>query len=214
MTSSPKPLIHVVDDDDSVRKSLLRVLTLNGFEVCTHDSAEEFIHRFDEGVHSCLILDLRLPGLNGLELQDALRKTQCPVPVVFMSGHGDIPLSVQAMRGGAVDFLAKPFRNAELFDAIQRACDRAAQWKQVANELQERRRLFESLTKREQQVVREVAKGKLNKVIAAELGVTEKTIKVHRASGMKKLGIQSIPELVQFLALLDETSVPWGPQPD
>lgn len=203
-------IIHVVDDDSSVRKSLSRVLELRGASVRLHASAEEFIAQYDDSERACLILDLRLPGLNGLELQNVIRRAGFPVPIVFMTGHGDIPLSVQAMRDGAVDFLTKPFRNADLLDALERACARAEQWFDAMQEQQRIEARFASLTDREREVLDQVARGKLNKVIAGELGITEKTVKVHRASGMKKLAADSVAELVRMQASLESASPAWG----
>jgi FixJ family two-component response regulator len=191
-------IVSVVDDDRSFRRSIERLIRLAGFKVQVFGSAREFLAaELPEGP-SCLVLDVRMPGLSGLDLQRELAKTPIAIPIIFITGHGDIPMSVQAMKAGAVEFLTKPFRERELLDAIEQALkrDRAArEEQQMVAELRER---FESLTPREHDVMAHVVAGMLNKQIAVSLNTVEKTIKFHRAHIMQKMGAQSLADLVRM----------------
>ena len=197
-----QPVVFVIDDDLSVREALGELFASVGLGVETFGSAGEFLRRKRTDHPSCLVLDVRLPGLSGLDFQADLAKANAQVPVIFITGHGDIPMSVKAMKAGAVEFLTKPFRDQELLDAVQRglALDRARrdQQKPVA-ELQAR---FKSLTAREQEVIAFVSTGLMNKQIAGRLGVSEITVKVHRGNAMRKLGAKSLAELVRMAQLL------------
>jgi FixJ family two-component response regulator len=198
---APAPgLVLIVDDDASVRRSLQNLFTSVGLSVKSFGSAGEFLQSDTtaEGP-SCLVLDVRLPGVSGLDLQTELAKFNVNPPIIFITGHGDIPMSVKAMKAGAVEFLTKPFRDQDLLDAVQRALtidrERRAQHGSVC-ELQAR---FETLTPREQEVITLVTAGLLNKQIAGQLGVAEITVKVHRANAMRKLGAKSVPDLMRMV---------------
>jgi len=193
-----RPIIHVVDDDPSYLKALSRLLRAGGYPAQTYSSASEFLRRNDPESRGCIIVDLRMPGQSGLELQERLATSGSQVPVIFLTGHGDIPTSVRAMRDGAVDFLTKPVKRRDLFEAIERALVRnreESERRACLRELQDR---FDALTPREREVMLHVIGGELNKQIAFDLGTSERTIKAHRASIMDKLGVQSVAELVRF----------------
>ena len=183
--------VIVVDDDDSVRRSLRRLLTGVGYEVEEFASAEEFLDRASGEEPACAVLDLAMPGMDGLALQRELVSSKLPLGLVFLSGHGDIPASVTAMKQGAVDFLTKPIDENALLPAIEKALVGARGQVAVSNR-------FSSLSPRELQVMHRVVKGLLNKQIAAELGIVERTVKVHRAHLMEKTGVRSLAELVQL----------------
>ena len=191
--------VFVVDDDASVRKALTRLIKSAGYHVDTFASAREFLDRIkaDEKA-GCLVLDVRMPGVSGMDLQRELQNANASLPIVFMTGHGDIPMSVKAMKAGAVDFLPKPVKDKELLRAIEQARARALQERAARNELQTIRERLVSLTAREREVLEHVVSGQLNKQIAFDLGTAEKTIKVHRARVMEKMGVQSLAELVRI----------------
>jgi len=194
-THAVKPIVYVVDDDPSVLRALSRLLTLTGHAVETFPSATDFLARHQPTNRGCVVADLRMPGPSGLDLQSALARSGNPLPVVFLTGHGDIPTSVHAMKAGAEDFLTKPPRKEDLLAAVARALTRdAAAFEKDAHqrELHER---FASLTPREREILTHVVAGKLNKEIAADLGAAESTIKAHRASIMEKLQAHSPAEL-------------------
>jgi FixJ family two-component response regulator len=189
-------LVFVVDDDASIRKSLGRLLASAGHPVEAFASATEFLQREHyEGV-GCLVLDIQMPGLNGIELQKALAEKDYCLPIIFITGHGDIPMSVRAMKSGAVDFLPKPFSADVLLKAIEQALARCRQERETRSELAEIKSRLATLTPREREVLEHVVTGKLNKQIAADLGAAEKTIKVHRGRVMQKMKVQSVAELV------------------
>jgi FixJ family two-component response regulator len=191
--------VFVVDDDPSIRKALTRLIKSAGYDVTTFASAREFLERANsEEQPGCLVLDVRMPGLSGLDLQAALQNSSATLPIVFMTGHGDIPMSVRAMKAGAVDFLSKPVKDTELLRAIEQARARAAREHAETTELQSIRRRLATLTPREREVMALVVRGLLNKQIAFELGTVEKTIKVHRARVMEKMQVESLPELVRI----------------
>ena len=195
--ATAETMVLVIDDDPSFRRSLELLIASARLNVQTFSSAEEFLRSERPDVPSCLVLDVRLPHLSGLDLQRELAKTDVPIPIIFITAHGDIPMTVQAMKAGATEFLTKPFREQDLLDAIQRAInfDRSARL-QRAN-LADLRRRYHSLTAREREVMAHVAKGMLNKQVADELGTTEKTIKVHRGHVMQKMGMTSFADLVR-----------------
>ncbi len=191
--------VYLVDDDNSVRKALARLIRAAGYDIKTFASAHEFIASTPAATGvACLVLDVRMPGLNGLELQNAMRAANMPIPIIFITGHGDIPMSVRAMKAGAVDFLPKPVQSKVLLGAIDQALARAALESKDLAETKQLQACFDNLTRREQEVMALVVSGLLNKQIAHELGTGEKTVKVHRARVMKKMGARSVADLVRF----------------
>lgn len=196
--TASRPTVFIIDDDASVRKGLSRLLRSAGFEVETFATAEQFLGREHyEGI-GCLVLDVRMPGISGIDLQDELSKADYSMPIVFITGHGNIPMGVQAMKKGAVDFLAKPFDDEELLQAVREAIDKDAQGRAEHAEVLGIRGRLELLTPREYEILRYVITGMLNKQIAYELGISEKTVKVHRGRIMEKLGIDSVADLVRL----------------
>jgi len=196
--SEPDSIVFIVDDDAQVRSSLTNLCRSVELNVQAFSSTEEFLNTPRPNIPACLVLDVRLPGLSGLDLQRELVRTEAPIPIIFITGHGDIPMSVRAIKEGAVEFLAKPFRDQDLLDAIQHALeiDRAA--RQERSMVAEVRRRYESLTKREREVMKLVVSGLLNKQIAGELGSSEVTVKMHRGQVMRKMKAQSIVQLVRM----------------
>jgi FixJ family two-component response regulator len=198
-------VVFVIDDDPSVRGAIERLVKAVGFRVATFESGQEFLESKLPEVPSCVVLDVRLPGFSGLDLQRQMTESGIRVPIIFITGHGDIPMSVQAMKAGAVEFLTKPFRDQDLLDAIGQAIerDRAARAKRArAADLRAR---LDSLTPRELEVMTLVVAGLLNKQIAGELGISEKTIKVHRSQVMQKMRARSLAELVRIAEKLGIT---------
>jgi FixJ family two-component response regulator len=193
-----EPAVFVVDDDPSVRKSLVRLIASAGYAVETFASAREFLARERYAGPSCLVLDVRMPALTGLDLQEALASTGHRTSIVFVTGHGDVPTTVRAMKGGAVDFLTKPFDEQDLLGAIERAVARDARDRGDEVRVAEARARVKTLTPRETEVFALVVTGMLNKQIAAALGIGEKTVKVHRARVMEKMGAGSVAELVRL----------------
>jgi FixJ family two-component response regulator len=196
--SARDPVVYVVDDDPSVGTALERLIRSAGCDVRTFTSAFEFLDRIDPDAPACLILDVNMPALNGLELQEVLAEKAIALPIVFISGHGTVPMSVKAMKGGAVDFLPKPFSDEDLLNAISRAIEADRQAKEGREQLKGLRERVGSLTPREREVFQLVVAGLLNKQIASELGTAEKTVKVHRARVMTKMGAHSVADLVRF----------------
>jgi FixJ family two-component response regulator len=196
------PTIFVVDDDASFLTAVTRLLRAGGFAVKTFASADEFVKNPPPDSPGCVIADLHMPGMSGLGLQDSLAKTSASLPVIFLTGHGDIPTSVHAMRRGAEDFLTKPVKREELFDAVQRALARNTREREAHTKHRELRARFDTLTPREREVLTHIVKGQLNKQIAADLDTAERTIKAHRANLMAKLQVQSVAELVRLAQAL------------
>jgi len=208
------PTIFVVDDDRSFLAAVSRLLRAGGYAVQTFKSATEFLQSARPESSGCVLLDLHMPGPSGLDLQDALAKTENPLPIIFLTGHGDIPSSVQAMRDGAEDFLTKPVKKEILFAAIERAWARDARERQRRARRRELRARYDALTPREREVRALVISGKLNKQIAADLGTVERTVKAHRAQVMEKMRVTSLAELVRVAGELSggENALPQGLQ--
>ena len=194
----PDAVIAIVDDDPSVREGLSSLIRSAGLKVESYASAQEFLDRNGTETPSCLVLDLQLPGLSGLDLQKRMAEVGTEIPIVFLTGHGNIPASVQAMKAGAVEFLTKPFDEHDVLQAIQEAIERDRQNRQQHAEMHELQDLYESLTAREQEVMQQVISGLLNKQIAAELNIAEYTVKIHRGRVMRKMHAQSLADLVRM----------------
>ena len=199
MTASPSPTVFIVDDYPPVRKAISRLLRSAGFLVTAFASAEEFLAQYNSEVCGCLVLDVAMPTLSGLELQDILTKTGSLLPIIFLSGSADIPKSVQAMKRGASDFLTKPVNDEELLAAVRAAIEKDRALRQKQAEVSETRARLATLTPREREVLEYVVAGKLNKQIASDLGTVEQTVKVHRAHVMQKMRVQSVAELVRLI---------------
>jgi FixJ family two-component response regulator len=192
-------VVFAIDDDGSVRKGLARLLRSAGYRSEIFELASDFLKREQHPGPTCVIVDVRMPGLNGMDLQEALIQRNREEQLIFITGHGDIPTCVQAMKAGAVDFLSKPFRDDELLQCVERALARSAEQRRRSVERNEARRLLALLTPREFEVMELVVTGKLNKQIAGELGTAEKTVKVHRGRMMQKLRVASVAELVRLV---------------
>jgi RNA polymerase sigma factor (sigma-70 family) len=190
--------VFVVDDDAPMRESLMNLIRSVGLRAELFASAREFLRSKHPDVPSCLVLDVRLPGLSGLDLQRRTTEAGMEIPIIFITGHGDIPMSVRAMKAGAVEFLTKPFRDQDLLDAIQQALERDRKARDQRAAIEELRKRFASLTPREREVMKRVVAGLLNKQIGAELGTSETTVKIHRHQVMEKMGAASLPELVRM----------------
>ncbi len=206
--ASPTPDIVIVDDDPDVRLALRRLIVSAGYPVRAFSSASEFLEHGLEPEPGCILLDLRLPDLDGIELHQRLRAGGSPPPVIFMTGYGDIPTSVQAMKSGALDFLAKPISDDTLIGSIENALELSAKQREERLRVQEIARRFATLTPREMDVLRLVLAGLLNKQIARELSISEKTVKVHRGRVMSKIGVRRVAQLVQYAVQLGFEAAP------
>jgi FixJ family two-component response regulator len=201
MTSSvsEKPIVHVVDDDDSLRKAVTRLLHAAGYEVRAYTSAGNFaLANHEKNRRGCVLLDVRMPGPSGLELQEALAREDEPLPVIFLTAHGDVPTSVRAMKAGAIDFLTKPIKREVLLNAVRVALARDLRLHTSREQLRDLRARFAKLTPREREVFELVVAGRLNKQIAVELGMAERTVKAHRGQVMTKMQVTSVAELVHL----------------
>jgi FixJ family two-component response regulator len=195
--SGKEPIVFVIDDDASMRRALTNLFQSMGLGVEVFGSAREMLQSKLPDVASCLVLDVRLPGLSGLDFQTELAKANIHIPIIFMTGHGDIPMTVKAMKGGAVDFLTKPFRDQDMLDAVVMAIERDRQRRESEMIVANLKNLFETLTSREREILALVASGLMNKQVAAELGLAEITVKIHRGHIMKKMGAKSLADLVR-----------------
>src|ERR1700716_2253923 len=195
--SAKESIVFVIDDDVSMRRALTNLFQSVGLAVEVFGSAPEMLDSKLPDVASCLVLDIRLPGLSGLDFQTELSKANIHIPIIFMTGHGDIPMTVKAMKGGAVDFLTKPFRDQDMLDAVVTAIERDRSRREAEKIVLDLQVLFETLTSREREVLALVASGLMNKQIAAELGLAEITVKIHRGHIMKKMGARSLADLVR-----------------
>jgi len=196
---TPSPVIFVIDDDESVRKSLKRLLRSADYDSELFGSASDYLARSPHSGPSCVIVDVQMPGLNGIDFQEALIQRRREEQLIFITGHGDVPMCARVMKAGAVDFLPKPFKSRDLLGCVERALDRSSRQRRDADERKGARRLLDLLTPREFEVMQLVTTGMLNKQIGGELGMAEKTVKVHRGRVMQKLGVTSVAELVRLV---------------
>ena len=200
--SAREPIVFVIDDDESMRRALANLFQSVGLRVEVFGSASEMLQSKLPDVASCLVLDIRLPGLSGLDFQTELAKANVRIPIIFMTGHGDIPMTVRAMKGGAVDFLTKPFRDQDMLDAVVTAIERDRKRREVGKIIANLQALFETLTPREREILALVASGLMNKQTAAEIGIAEITVKIHRGHIMKKMGARSLADLIRMAETL------------
>jgi FixJ family two-component response regulator len=196
--AEPQPIVLVIDDNDNLREALSALFRSVGLQVKTFTSAGEFMQFKLPDSPACLVLDVRLPGLSGLDFQAELAKAHIDIPIVFMTGYGDIPMTVRAMKAGAVEFLTKPFREQEMLDAVQVGLERDRNRRKNADDTAKLKASFDTLTSREQEIMGLVTAGLMNKQIAGQLGVSEITVKVHRGNVMRKMGAKSLAELVRM----------------
>ena len=199
-----KPIVYVVDDDDGMRRALTLLLSTVGYATEAYARPSEFLAHFKPEEPGCLVLDIRMPGMSGLELQEQLNRTGCMLPIIFITGHGDVPMAVQAMKAGAFELIQKPFRDQDLLDQINHALQHDAENRQGVARRAEVLRRLESLTPRERQVMDLVVEGGANKVIAIDLGLSERTVEIHRAKVMEKMGARSVAHLVKLHMTLAE----------
>ena len=201
-TPETQPVVFVIDDDSSVREALSSLFRSVGLRVELFTSAAEFLNANPPSAPSCLVLDVRLPGVSGLDFQTELAKANMHIPIIFITGHGDIPMTVKAMKAGAVEFLTKPFRDQDMLDAVQLAFGKDRARRESEKTTSDLRGSFEALTSREQEVMALVTSGLMNKQIAAEIGVSEITVKFHRGNVMRKMGARSLADLVNMAGIL------------
>lgn len=198
--------IYVIDDDDGMRRALSLLLSTVGYKTLTFANPAEFLAKFDAETHGCLVLDIRMPGMSGLELQQQLNRSGAMLPVIFITGHGDVPMAVQAMKEGAFEFIQKPFRDQDLLDSINHALQQDAENRDAVARRADVQHRLESLTPRERQVMDLVVDGVANKVIAIDLDLSERTVEIHRSKVMEKMGARSVAHLVKLQLSLGEPS--------
>lgn len=204
MTGQPGAIVYIVDDDKAILDSLRLLLKSDGLECSTFTDASNFLRQLDSERHACLLADIRMPGMSGLELQAELNHRGISIPTIFMTGHGDVPMAVKAMQDGALDFIQKPFRDEDLLKRIRDALDLDFQQLTQRRAALETRRRLDTLTPRETEVMRKVVDGCANKVIALDLGVSQRTVELHRARVMHKMGVRSLADLVRMAGDLDD----------
>jgi two-component system response regulator FixJ len=207
MSTAPKdnkrnPVVYIVDDDEGMRRALTLLMTTVGYRPVAFSKPTEFLAKYDQAQPGCLVLDVRMPEMSGLQVQELLNRQGSMLPVILISGHGDIPMAVQAMKDGAFDFLQKPFRDQDLLDRINAALQLDAKNRASVDRLADLRQRSESLTPREREVMALVVDGKANKVIAIDLGLSERTVEIHRANVMEKMGARSVAHLVKIHIML------------
>jgi two-component system, LuxR family, response regulator FixJ len=205
--TTKQPIVYVVDDDSGVRSSIRILLKSVGIDTTVFASAKDFLASYDQSQSGCLVLDIRMPGMSGMELQLELNRLGAVIPVVFITGHGDVPMAVEAMQQGAFDFLQKPFRDQDLIHRIQKALEQDAMHRAALRETDAIKTRLESLTPREREVLELLADGKQNKVMAGELGLSQRTVEIHRANVMDKMQARSVAQLVRMLLDLRATRV-------
>lgn len=203
----PEQCVYLVDDDEALRDSLVWLLESSGYKVCAYESAEAFLKVFNLRMSGCLLLDVRMPGMSGLELFEVLRERYCPLPVVFITGHGDVPMAVKAVKRGAMDFIEKPFGDKDVLGLIEDGLARDRRERQRRLHEGETARRLSELTQREREVLDLIIAGKLNKQIADMLGISIKTVEVHRARVMEKMGANSLAELVQSVIAGESSAI-------
>ncbi|MFO7305840.1 MAG: response regulator transcription factor [Gammaproteobacteria bacterium] len=197
-----QPVVYIVDDDDGMRRALTLLIGTIGYQAVAFARPREFLEKYDPAQHGCLVLDVRMPEMSGLEVQQHLNRSGSMLPVILITGHGDVPMAVQAMKNGAFDFLQKPFRDQDLIDRINAALKQDAENRAALEKHADIKRRFESLTPREREVMALVVDGKPNKVIAIDLGLSERTVEIHRANVMEKMGARSVAHLVKMNLML------------
>ena len=200
------PAVYIIDDDPAVQQALRMSFRSAGYRAEVFGSAAQFLAAFNDHMAGCIVLDVRMPGMSGLELQDALNERHSILPVIFMTGHGDVPMAVSAMQAGAVDFVQKPFNDQELIDRVEQAMGRDARNRSVLTEKHEIRKRLDSLTPREREIMDMVVNGKANKVIAGDLQLSQRTVEIHRARVMEKMLATSLAHLVRMVIAVDESS--------
>jgi FixJ family two-component response regulator len=202
------PIVFLIDDDPSILKALTRLLTAEGFQTRPYPSASHFLDEYNASLPGCIVMDLAMPGMSGLDLQTRLATSGRLRPIIFITGHGDIPSSVRAMKAGAVDFLTKPFDDHALLSAVRLALEKDQLLRSKQAQLDRIEKSLASLTEREREVFEHVTRGRLNKQIAGDLGIVEKTVKVHRGRIMKKMGVRTLADLVKLAERLDSSDAP------
>ena len=213
LPAAPEQKVHVIDDDEALRDSLVWMLESHGYQVAAHDSAEAFVAGCNPDMAGCIVLDVRMPGMSGLELFEELGRRHCSLPVVFITGHGDVPMAVAALKKGAVDFIEKPFSEADMLRLIEHCLERERSSRDKRRLEAETARRLEQLTQREREVLDLIIAGKLNKQIADVLGISIKTVEVHRARVMEKMGAHSLAELVQHVVTVEPGATAGIPAP-
>ena len=201
--ATTNPRVYIVDDDEAVRDSLSLLMESELIPARCYESAQAFVEEFDGGNTGCLLLDIRMPGMSGLELRDWLNERGAKLPIIFITGHGDVPMAVDAMKRGAVDFIQKPFKDEELLERVREAMDSSEKQRETQAKIDRWRQRLDSLTPREREVMTQVVAGLPNKVIAQDLEISQRTVEIHRARVMHKMQVRSIAELVRVAAMLD-----------